>query len=308
MNKNQQQELAALISKYSTTDGLNDTAIAPLHYFKMPVPSGRMHVVHDASLCLVVQGEKEVMLEDETYRYAASEFLVVSIDLPVIGQVTVASPEKPYIALQLDIDPRLLSELITETVRAEVHGATTERAVFIGSINDQLTDALLRLARLLDTPRDIRLLAPMVICEIYYRLLNGYYGRRIAQIAIDGTNMQRIARIIRMLKANLSESIRMEELAEMARMSLSSFHFHFKEATTMSPLQYQKRLRLLEARRLLLVEGTDAASAAYRVGYESASQFSREYSRMFGAPPISDVTNLRENQGLIQVGGKHHSR
>jgi len=263
----------------------------------MSAPSARMPVVYSAPLCLVVQGEKEVMLEDESYRYAASEFLVVSVDLPATGHVTVATPEQPHLCLQVDLDPRQLSDLITETVRTEVDGAPTERALFIGSTDDQLTDALLRLARLLDTPRDIALLAPMVIREIYYRLLNGPYGRRIAQIAIHSTNMRRIAHVIGMLKSRFTEPIRVEDLAEMAHMSPSSFHFHFKEVTAMSPLQYQKRLRLLEARRLLL-EGTDAASAAYRVGYESSSQFSREYSRMFGAPPIRDVTNLRENQGL----------
>ena len=298
MNKNQQWELAALIGKYSKKDGLNDTAIAPLHCFKMSAPSAEMPVLYNASLCLVVQGEKEVMLEDETYHYVASQFLVISVDLPATGHVTVATPEKPYLCLQVDIDPRQLSELITETVRTEMQGAPSERALFVGTTNDQLTDALLRLARLLDTPQDIPLLAPMVIREIYYRLLNGSYGRRIAQIAIHGTKMQRIARVIQRLKSKLSEPIRVEDLAEMAHMSPSSFHSHFKKVTTMSPLQYQKRLRLLEARRLLLVGGTDAASAAYRVGYESASQFSREYSRMFGAPPISDVANLRENQGL----------
>jgi AraC-like DNA-binding protein len=298
MNKNQQRELAFLIGKYSKTDGFNNTAIAPLHYFKMSAPSARMHVVYNTSLCLVVQGEKEVMLDNETYRYAASKFLVVSMDLPAIGHVTVATPEKPYCALQLDIDPKQLSDLLTDSFRTEAHGAPTERALFVGSTNDRLTDALLRLARLLDTPQDIPLLAPMIIREIYYRLLNGSYGQRIAQIAISGTHMQRIAHVIQMLKTKLSEPIRVEDLAEMAHMSPSSFHFHFKEVTTMSPLQYQKRLRLLEARRLLLVEGTDASSAAYRVGYESASQFSREYSRMFGAPPISDVTKVRENQGL----------
>jgi len=298
MNKNQQRELIALIGKYSKTDGLNDTAIAPLHCFKMSAPSAKLPVLYNASLCLVVQGEKEVMPEDETYRYAASEFLVVSIDLPATGHVTVATPEKPYLCLQVDIDPKQLSDLVTETVRTEVHGAPTQRALFVGSTNDQLTDALLRLARLLDTPRDIPLLAPMVIREIYYRLLNGSYGQRIAQIVIKGTNMQRIAHVIQMLKRKLSEPMRVEDLAEVAHMSPSSFHVHFKEMTAMSPLQYQKRLRLLEARRMLLVEGTDAASAAYRVGYGSASQFSREYSRMFGAPPISDVTNIRENEGL----------
>src|SRR5713101_4413362 len=199
MNKNQRRELAALIGKYSKADGLNDTAIAPLHYFKMSAPSARIPVVYNASLCLVVQGAKEVMLEDETYRYAASEFLVVSVDLPAIGHVTVATPEKPYFALQLDIDPRQLSDLITEQIRTEGRGAPTERAMFVGSANDQLTDALLRLARLLDTPQDIPLLAPMVVREIYYRLLNGLYGRRIAQMAIDGTNMQRIAQVIQIL-------------------------------------------------------------------------------------------------------------
>ena len=298
MNKVQQRELTALSGKYSKTDGLNDTAIAPLHYFKMSATSARIPVVYNASPCLVVQGEKEVMLEDETYRYAASEFLVLSVDLPAIGHVTLATPERPYLCLQVDLDPRQLSDLITETVQTEMRGAPTERALFIGRTNDQLTDALLRLARLLETPQDIPLLAPMVIREIYYRLLNGSYGRRIAQIAIKGTHMQRIAHVIQKLKTKFSEPIRVEDLAEGAHMSPSSFHFYFKEVTTMSPLQYQKRLRLLEARRLLLVEGTDAASAAYRVGYESASQFSREYSRMFGAPPISDVTNLRESQGL----------
>src|SRR5882762_25393 len=188
MNKNQQRELASSIGKYSKTDGLNDTAIAPLHFFKMSAPSARMPVVYNASLCLVVQGEKEVMLEDETYHYSAYEFVVVSVDLPATGHVTVATPEKPYLALQLDIDPRQLSDLITETVRTEAHGAPTERALFIGSTNDQLTDALLRLARLLETPQDVPLLAPMVIREVYYRLLNGSYGRRIAQIAVNGTN------------------------------------------------------------------------------------------------------------------------
>jgi AraC-like DNA-binding protein len=300
MNKNQQRELAALIGKYSTTDGLNHTAITPLHYFKMSAPSASMPVVYNASVCLVVQGEKEVMLENEAYRYAAGEFLVVSVDLPATGHVTVATREKPYLCLQMDIDPNQLSDLITEMGRTEWHRAPTERGLFIGNTSDQLTDALLRLSRLLDMPQDIALLAPMVIREIHYRLLSGLHGQRLAQITIKDANMQRIARVIRILKTKFSEPIRVEDLAEMAHMSASSFHFHFKEVTTMSPVQYQKRLRLLEARRLLLVEGVDAASAAYRVGYESASQFSREYSRMFGAPPITDVTNLRENQGLTR--------
>jgi AraC-type transcriptional regulator N-terminus len=197
--------------------------------------------------CLVVQGEKEVMLEDETYRYAASEFLVVSVDLPATGHVTVATPEKPYPCLQADIDPKQLSDLITEMGRTEWHAAPAERALFIGKTNDQLTDVVLRLARLLETLQDIPILAPMVIRESYYRLLNGSYGRRIAQIAIKGTNKQRIEHVIQMVKTKFSEAVRVEDLAEMAHVSSSSFRFHIKEVTSMSPLQYQKRLRLLEA-------------------------------------------------------------
>src|SRR5258708_13533161 len=173
MNKDQQRKVAALIGKYPKKDGINDTAIASLHCFKVSKPSARMPVLYNASLCLVVQGEKEVMLEDETYHYAASEFLVLSVDLPAIGHVTVATPEKPYLCLQVDLDPRQLSDLITETVRTEMRGAPTERALFIGKTNDQLTDALLSLATRLAPPHAIPSLAPMGTLDIYYRFLNG---------------------------------------------------------------------------------------------------------------------------------------
>jgi len=292
MSLDRQTALASLIDKYSNGDGIHPTAIAELHCLKVSTPV-KIPVVYSPSLCVIVQGAKQVMLEDEIYRYSPSEFLVVSVDLAVVGEVTEATAAKPYLCLQIDIDPRQMSDLITQIDPDVIGRSDTVRGLFVGKVDSALMDSILRLVKLLDTPKDIPLLAPMVIREIYYRLLDGDHGRQIAQIAVTGSNMQRIAQVLQMLKTDFAKQVRIEELAEMANMSPSSFHHHFKEVTAMSPLQYQKRLRLLEARRIMLSEEADASSAAYRVGYESPSQFSREYSRMFGAPPVRDVEILR---------------
>jgi AraC-like DNA-binding protein len=167
------------------------------------------------------------------------------------------------------------------------------RGLFVSTADAPLLDCALRLTKLLDTPQDISMLAPMIIREIYYRLLMGEQGESVRQIATSGSNMQRIAEVIKLIKTDFAQPMRVESLAAQARMSPSSFYHHFKEVTSMSPLQYQKQLRLLEARRLMLAENSDATNAAYQVGYESPSQFSREYSRMFGAPPIRDIERLR---------------
>ncbi|KAB0666003.1 AraC family transcriptional regulator [Oryzomonas japonica] len=298
MKRNQQKELAARLGKYSSDEGRNNTAIPQLHCFKLSKPTAKTSVVYSPCLSLVVQGKKEAELDGETYRYAASEFLVVSVDLPVTCQITAATVESPYLCLLLDIDPVLLSDLMLQTDEKWTDKNDASRGLFVGKVDDLLADCAVRLVRFLDTPRDIPLLAPLVIREIYYRLLMSHYGQAIAQIAIVGSITQRIAQVIHLLKTNFSKPIRVEDMAEMANMSLSSFHFHFKEVTALSPLQYLKRMRLLEARRLMLSDGTDAANAGYLVGYESSSQFSREYSRMFGTPPIRDITNLRASQGL----------
>lgn len=285
--------LANLVDKYSSGDGIHETRIRGLQCLKFSAPSVTVPTVYQPSICVIVQGAKQVMLEDEIYRYAPSEFLAVSVDLPVVGQVTEASASKPYLCLKLDIDPRQLSDLMPQIDSDGVADAHTVRGLFVGKVDSALMDCVLRLTTLLETPRDIPLLAPMVIREIHYRLLNGDYRRRIAQIGLPNSNMQRVARVLQMLNTNFARTMRTEELAEMANMSPSSFHHHFKQVTAMSPLQYQKRLRLLEARRIMLSEDADASSAAYRVGYESPSQFSREYSRMFGAPPVRNVEMLR---------------
>ena len=186
-----------------------------------------------------------------------------------------------------------MSDLLSKSGSSPLIESSTARGIFVGKINEVTIDAVLRLARLLETPDDIPVLAPMFLREIHYRMLNGEYGQSIAQMAVPGSNVQKIALAIQHIRTNITQPIRIKDLANLVHMSVSSLHFHFRAVTAMSPLQYQKRLRLTEARQIMLSEGTDATSTAYRVGYESASQFSREYARMFGAPPRRDMENVR---------------
>jgi AraC-like DNA-binding protein len=288
-----QRELAALVDKYSDGDGIHPSAIGGVHCIKLSAPHTQLPSVYQPCVCVIVQGTKQVLLEDEIYRYAPPQFLAVSVDLPLVGQVVEASAHAPYLCLAIDIDAKQISDLITQSGDAAWSRQETARGLFVGELDVPTQDAALRLARLLDTPRDIPVLAPLALRELHYRLLSGPYGAAIAQMAIAGSNTHKIGQIIRRIKTKIAEPIRVEDLASMANMSPSSFHQHFKAVTAMSPVQYQKRLRLTEARHLLLTENADAASAAYRVGYQSVSQFSREYARMFGAPPIRDVAGLK---------------
>lgn len=286
-------ELIRLIDKFSNGDGIHLTAMPGVKCIKAAVSSMKIPVVYEPSICLIVQGAKEVMLGDEVYRYSPSEFLVVSVDLPVTGQVVQASKEVPYLSLQIDLDLCEISELIPEINSYIEPPAPSSRGLFVGNTDVALEHSILRLIELLETPEDIPFLEPMVRREIYYRLLKGPYGHRMVQMAVHGGNMQRISQVIEFLKLNFDKAIGIAQMIDVANMSPSSFHAHFKEVTAMSPLQYQKRLRLLEARRMMLAEAVDASNAAYRVGYESPSQFSREYSRMFGAPPARDIESIR---------------
>lgn len=295
MTPEQQTELIYLIDKYSKDEGIHETAIPDVRCFKMFEPGNRMPVVYKPSFCFIVQGKKQVVLEDEIYQYEPSQYLAVSVDLPMLGEVTIASPEEPYLCLAIDLNSRLLSEILTQFNPFEKLSSEPVRGLFVGKSDKMFTDSVLRLARLLDTPQDIPLLTPMVIKEIYYRLLQSPHGQSIAQLAVAGSKMQRIATVIQYMQNDFAQAIRVEEMAQQVNMSPSSFHSHFKSVTAMSPLQYLKRLRLMEARRILLSEDMDAASTAYRVGYESPSQFSREYARMFGCPPMTDVANLRKS-------------
>ncbi len=285
-------ELGELITRFSSGDGVTQTAIQGLHCIRLSAPHLKLPGVYQPSICVIVQGAKQVLLDEEIYRYAPPQFLAVSVDLPLLGQVTEASAEKPYLCLQIEIDARQIADLIAQWGDASWSDRGSSRGLFVGEVDAGLQDAVLRLARLLETPRDIPVLAPLALRELHYRILSGPYGPAMAQMALAGSSTHKIGQAIRRIKTQLAEPIRVEDLASMVHMSPSSFHQHFKTVTAMSPVQYQKRLRLTEARHILLTGKADATSTAYRVGYQSVSQFSREYSRMFGAPPMKDVERL----------------
>ncbi len=287
-------ELAAWVDRHigDRGDGVHATAIEPLKFLRQSDTSTIPGVIEPV-LAIVVQGKKEVSLSEETYQYGIAQYLVVSVDLPLFGCPIEATPDKPYLSFALSLDPVQLCDIIAQMNSSTGKQENPVRGWFISDAEPSIIDCAIRLTELLDTPQDIPFLAPMIIREIYYRLLTGEQGEAVRQIATSGSNMQRIAEVITRIKADFTSPLRVEDLAVQANMSVSSFHRHFKEVTSMSPLQYQKQLRLLSARHLMLAENADATHAAYQVGYESASQFSREYSRMFGAPPIKDIERLR---------------
>jgi AraC-like DNA-binding protein len=294
------QELATLVTRHTDgkADGFHKTAIDKLEFQRKSTVSNStctpLFGITEPIFAILVQGKKKAVLGEEIYLYSATQYIVVSIDLPMSAFIVEASPEKPYLGFKLRLDPLQLCDIITSQASLNISKKENSvRGIFVSTSDAPLLDCALRLTKLLDTPQDIPMLAPMIIREIYYRLLMGEQGESVRQIATSGSNMQRIAEVIQLIKADFAQPMRVEKLAEQVSMSPSSFHYHFKEVTSMSPLQYQKQLRLLEARRLMLAENSDASNAAYQVGYESPSQFSREYARMFGSPPIRDIERLR---------------
>lgn len=240
-----------------------------------------------------MQGRKQVQLWEESYVYDPLNYLVVSVTLPLAGQVTEASPEKPYFCIRLDIDPAEIAQLIADVSPIGVPSQQPHRGLYLDKIDSALLDAMLRLVRLLDVPSDIPALAPLTLREIFYRLLKGQQGQRLHEIAITDSQTHRVTRAIEWLNNNYSQPLHIDELASYVNLSNSALHHRFKAVTAMSPLQYQKQLRLQHARRLMISEGLDVSTAGFKVGYESPSQFSREYSRMFGAPPSRDIAKLR---------------
>jgi AraC-like DNA-binding protein len=289
----QQAELADRVARNSPDEGLNATAVPGLSLIRASAPSLPLPSVYHPCLCVVVQGRKRALLGEEIFVYDPLHYLVVSMTLPLAGQILEASPAQPYLCLRVDIDPQLVAELLTQLgPRAPAHEPAA-RALYLARTSAPLLDAVLRLARLLDTPEEAPVLAALALREIHYRVLTGELGERLRQLCeVDGPS-QRIARAIERLKAHYAQALRIEDLAAAAHMSPSSLHQRFKAVTSMSPLQFQKQLRLQEARRLMLSEGLEAAAAGHRVGYESPSQFSREYRRLFGAPPRREIVSAR---------------
>lgn len=273
---------------------LYTTRIPGLSLFRRDEPTEPMSGMYEPSICLAVQGAKRVILGEDTYVYDAHHYLITSVHLPTIVQIIDASPEKPYLGLRLKFDLREVSQLMVDSNLPQPRPQQSSRGMATGEMTFQLVNAFIRLVNLLNDEKDIPILAPVIQREIIYRLLVGDQGERLRQIATAGSQSQQISRAIGWLKINYAEAISMDELAALANMSTSTFHHHFRSLTALSPLQYQKQLRLQEARRLMLAERMDAANAAFQVGYESPSQFNREYSRQFGAPPLRDVTNLRQ--------------
>ncbi|WP_038489448.1 AraC family transcriptional regulator [Collimonas arenae] len=296
----QQIELARLIAQYTATDGVHQTAIAPLNVVRLSQPTLPNHALHKPALCIIAQGQKRVLLADEVYLYNCAQYLVVSVDLPVMGHVTQATPELPYLCIRLDLDPRDIGEMIMAGELGIRKPEPPARGMFVSKANSSLLDAVLRMMRLLAEPQDIPVLAPLAMREILYRLLQDEQGGMLQQIAMNDSQAQQVVKAIELIKRDYRLPLRIESLAREANMSSSSLHHHFKAVTAMTPLQYQKQLRLQEARRLLFSEVGDAATAGHLVGYESPSQFSREYNRMFGAPPARDVARLR-SVGQAQV-------
>lgn len=291
-----QTELADRIARLAPSDGIHNTALPQLQLVRISTLTPCSPTVYEPRLCIVVQGRKIAMLGDQTYHYDPLNYLVVSMTVPMLGQVIEATPEKPYLCLRLDIDPEQIADLIMDT-EAAAHGsgdgAGSTCAAFAARVTPPLLDAVLRLMRLLDDPADLRILGSMAMREIFYRVLLGDLGHHLRDLAVRDSGPQRIAKAVELLRQRYLEPLRIETLARSVHMSVSSLHHNFKAATTLSPLQYQKQLRLHEARRLMLAEGLEAATAAHRVGYESPSQFSREYKRLFGAPPRSEISQVR---------------
>ena len=297
-NDENRQELTEHLSSRCVQEGENRVA-QDLRFFKHSSPSQPIHGVYSPSICIIAQGAKEVLLGEERFRYDPANYLLCSLDVPVVSQVVEATFDNPYLGMKFDLDPTLIASVSVEAGISPLRAESSVKSIAVSELEGDLLDAFVRLIRLLDAPADYRVVSPLVTREIVYRLLNSEQGPRLRQMAVFGGNTNRITRAVQTLRSRFSEALSIEDLAGELGMSVSSFHQHFKTATSMSPLQFQKLLRLQEARRLLLTEDVDASSAAIRVGYDDASQFTREYKRLFGDPPMRDVQRFKR---VAEVG------
>jgi AraC-like DNA-binding protein len=288
-----QEKLAQIIGAQISKPGDYATAIAGLGFFRREHPAPPIVCMVEPSIILVARGEKQLWVGGEGYPYDTSRFLITSLDLPANSEVLAASPEQPCLGLTLKLDLRMLAELIAQSDLPPTRVRSVAKGVGIGSVTSAMLASFERLLALFDEPESIPVLAPLIQREIHYRLLQSDQAGRLRQItSVDGQGY-RIAKAIDWLKLNYTSALRVDELAAKVQMSTPTFHHHFRQLTAMSPLQYQKWLRLNEARRLMLNEHQDVSSAAFKVGYESPSQFSREYSRLFGVAPKRDIAVLR---------------
>ena len=295
------EELVERVGRVVREEGTFDLP-GGLRLLRQPSPTELEHGISFPAFCVVAQGSKEVLLGDDRYRYDANHYLITAAALPIASRITEASEERPYLGVVLGLDPALVSSVMVEAGHPAPGDRAAVRAFDVSPLDAGLLGAVVRLVGLLDAPaEEARFLRPLVTREIVFRLLKGEQGGRLRQIAVLGDHAHRIAGALERLREDFDRPLRIEDVARETGMSVSGFHHHFKAVTAMSPLQFQKRMRLQEARRLMLGEDLDAASAGHRVGYGDASHFNREYKRLFGAPPVRDVERLRE--GAMESAG-----
>jgi AraC-like DNA-binding protein len=291
-----QAELAARIAHALPQDGTVELQRG-VHLNRQSGLTLPAHNFAEPAFCVIAQGSKVLLLGEDTFRYDAAHYLITTIGLPLTGQVVDASPARPYLSFRLVLDPAVVASVMVESGAVQPPEDRAVKAINVSALDADLLDATLRLVRLLERPDEYHVLAPLVVREIVYRLLSGTQAPRLRHLATFGSHAHRMARAVRTLREHFNKPLRVSQVARDLGMSVSNFHAHFKAVTAMSPLQFQKQVRLQEARRLMLSERLDAAEAGYRVGYEDASHFSREYKRQFGEPPMRDVGRLREMAG-----------
>jgi AraC-like DNA-binding protein len=287
------KDLARKIAALTNHEGMNPTEISGLSLSRRSAPTPCASAAYEPSLVVFVQGEKRINVGRTIYLCNESTFLLTSLDLPVVSQITKATPQQPNLSLRLRLDMALIREILSQQEFHLPEDSANARGMAVGTTSVELLSACARLLDLLDAPHDIPFLAPLLQREIIYRLLRSPQGKHLRAIATLGEQSHRTAKVVSWMRMNYAKPLRVEELAAMARMGVSTLHHHFRSLTAMSPLQYQKQLRLHVARERMLNAGLDAASAAFEVGYESPSQFSREYSRFFGQSPMRDVKSRR---------------
>ena len=287
------EELAERIARAVPHDGLAEPQPG-VYLSRFSQTSDRNHVVLEPCFCVIAQGAKTLTVGGDAFRYDPAHYAITTIGLPMTAEIVEASRERPYLGLRLTLDPAAVASVMVESGIVQGRGDGSVRAVDVSPLDADLLDACVRLMRLVERPDEYRALAPLVVREIVYRLLAGAQGGRMRHLATFGGQAHRIVRAVEKLREKFDKPLRIESIARELGMSLSGFHAHFKAVTNMSPLQYQKHLRLQEARRLMLGENLDAGEAGYRVGYDDQSHFSRDYKRQFGEPPMRDVERMRE--------------
>ncbi|ANQ24431.1 AraC family transcriptional regulator [Vibrio natriegens] len=286
--------LAEKIQKWTGDATQFDTEIPGLRLSRWTTPTPPTSYTHNPSICLIAQGKKRVFLGDDSFTYDANHFLISSVELPITANIMEASEDEPYLGLIMELDLQEISQLIVDSEFSFKTSKEAQKGIAVGELSGSLQDAFIRLMTLLDEPDNIKILAPVIKREIFYRLLMTEQGARLNQIVTTGSHSHQIAKAIDWLKNNFVKPLSVGDLAAYSGMSKSAFYTHFRSMTSMTPLQFQKKLRLSEARRLMLTENLDAMATTFKVGYESPSQFSREYSRLFGLPPSKDIKALKE--------------